>query len=205
MGRLTLVMIFCLEVILPPSFAWGDRPDQEVLNQTLRQMAIDGLIPGIVAQLKLGAKINSRALHGETALEYAIRFGRTGAALKLLELGADPNAADDSGLTPLHRAAGECDSSRVVDALLRAGAKVNARDYYGRTPLMNAAHGNCIRSVAVILLRAKDRIDLDARDDALETAYDFARAGYVPTMLKMIEEYRKTGSKAVLTGLNEMQ
>ena len=49
----------------------------------------------------------------------------------LLEAGADPGARDALDCTPLHYA----ESPRMVDALLKAGADPNARDYLGRTPL----------------------------------------------------------------------
>ncbi|MGK5085597.1 ankyrin repeat domain-containing protein, partial [Bdellovibrionota bacterium FG-1] len=127
--------------------------DQESLNKSLRQEAMGGVIPRIEQLIRRGANINGQAAHGETALEYAIWFGRWGAALKLIELGANPNLADDSGRTPLLRAAGECNASRVVEALLRAGAKVNHYDLYGKTALINAARADCARTVAVMLLR----------------------------------------------------
>ena len=95
-----------------------------------------------IERLTEGANINGKAPHGESALEYAIRFGRYGAALRLIQLGANPNAEDDSGLSPLLRSASDCNGSRVVEALLRAGANVNHHDLYGRTALINAAHAD---------------------------------------------------------------
>ena len=65
-----------------------DTSDQESLNQRLRHEAIVGVIPEIKKLIRMGADINSKAAHGETALEYSIRFGRFGAALKLIHLGA---------------------------------------------------------------------------------------------------------------------
>jgi ankyrin repeat protein len=169
--------------------------DQETLDRSLRQEAIAGVIPRIEELIRAGADINSKAPHGESALEYAIRFGRYKAALRLIQLGADPNSEDDSGLSPLMRAAGECNGSRVADALLRAGADVNHRDAYGRTALMNAAHADCVRSVAVLLLRAKDSIEIDAEDDSLETASDLSRQDLIPQMLDMTRRYQQDGSR----------
>ena len=146
-----------------------------------------------------GANINGKAPHGESALEYAIRFGRYGAALRSIQLGANPNAEDDSGLSPLLRSASDCNGSRVVEALLRAGADVNHHDLYGRTALINAAHADCVRTIAVILLRAKEEVDIDAKDDALETASDLSRDGLVPLMLDMARQYQKNGSEDLLT------
>jgi ankyrin repeat protein len=164
--------------------------NQETLNQELRQAAIVGVIPRIERLIQSGADINAQAPHGETALDYAIRFGRDSAALRLLGLGADPDATDDSGVSPLLRAAGQCNASHVVEALLKAGADVNHRDGCGRTALMNAAQFNCTRSAAVLLLKAKDRIDLDARNDSFETASDLARQDSILQMIELARAYR---------------
>jgi len=47
-----------------------------LLDQSLRQEAIAGIIPWMAQLIQQGANINGKAPHGESALEYAIRFGR---------------------------------------------------------------------------------------------------------------------------------
>ena len=53
----------------------------------------------------------------------------------LLAAGADPNALDNEGYTPLHHAAAHGESRRVVARLLAAGADPLAESNNGRTPL----------------------------------------------------------------------
>jgi ankyrin repeat protein len=174
------------------AYAIGSPWGQEALNKTLRHEVIEGAAVAKIKRLiQLGAGINSKAAYGETPLEYAIRFGRYKAALKLIEWGADPNSENDSGMTPLHWAAREPNASRIVEALLLAGADVNRRDFSGRTPLMFAAQGDCIRTVAVILTRAKDTVDIDAQSDHQETALTLARDGAVLQMLEMARKRQR--------------
>jgi ankyrin repeat protein len=73
---------------------------------------------------------------GSTPLHYAARSGRGEAAALLLSRGANANAANDMGATPLHRAV---EWPVVVDVLLERGVDANARDDRGRTPLHWAA------------------------------------------------------------------
>ena len=52
----------------------------------------------------------------------------------LLEAGADVNAKDWRGLTPLHLAAESNPSPAVLEVLLKAGADPRAIDKDGKTP-----------------------------------------------------------------------
>ena len=76
---------------------------------------------------------------GRTPLAYAAAFGHAAAVRRLLEAGADPNAADSLGVTPLMQAADLAENpltdalaEAVVGVLLDAGADPEVRDRNGR-------------------------------------------------------------------------
>lgn len=74
----------------------------------------------------------------ETPLHRAALFNHSDAVQKLLELGANINAADEHAFTPLHVAAFR-GFEGIVEVLLAHKADVNANDEAGYTPLHYAA------------------------------------------------------------------
>ena len=74
-----------------------------------------------------------------TPLHQAVRQGDVAAVERLLAQGADVNATDEYGRTPLHLA----DDPKIAEMLLAKGASLNAPDNTGNTPLHIAAvYGN---------------------------------------------------------------
>jgi ankyrin repeat protein len=80
----------------------------------------------------------------------------------LLGAGADANARDKAGMTPLMHAAGGNVPVGAIKVMLKAGADVNARDDTGMTPLLHAALGGADEKKVAALLEAG--ADVNARD-----------------------------------------
>jgi hypothetical protein len=88
----------------------------------LRQAAESGNVPAMQDLLAKQPVIDARDASGRTALMLATLHGRTEAVDVLLSAGADPNAADARGTTPLQAALAR-DQPAIAAALRRAGAR----------------------------------------------------------------------------------
>jgi ankyrin repeat protein len=106
----------------------------------------------------------ARKLRNASAIQFAASNGSVETLRLLAKAGADLNAADATGLTPLMAAAfmGHAD---VVDALLKAGAALEARDGDGYTPLIFASNAGKA-TVVQRLLAAGAAANARARDDS---------------------------------------
>lgn len=78
----------------------------------------------------------------------------------LIASGANVNARDDNGNTPLHGASssfrGFTDLPEIIRILLDAGAKVDARNNDGVTPLMRAAYTNAAENAEALIAAGAD-------------------------------------------------
>ena len=88
---------------------------------------------------------------------------RQEAARKLVSKGAEVDAKDDAGMTPLHVAA-SMDNTQGVDLLIdEAGANMNARDNEGRSPMLVALDRNFVKLSEKLLRKGADVHASDAR------------------------------------------
>ena len=106
--------------------------------------------------LEIGMDANVRDNCLATPLHFACSRGNFETALVLLDHGAEPNAQNAGGQTPLHRVSQdpyikEPDDPRVAQLMLEHGADVNARDQDQETPLHLALYKSNTRTVQVLL------------------------------------------------------
>ncbi|KAJ6184150.1 hypothetical protein N7519_005451 [Penicillium mononematosum] len=96
----------------------------------------------------------------------------------LLNVGADPNAKDVHGYTPLHMlfegsSVSEVDRSILLDVLLAdRRVEIDERDYDGCTPLHAAAwrgHLQTALKFAKQVVRMPDKVDINAQDNEGKT------------------------------------
>ncbi|ARF02781.1 SWPV1-207 [Shearwaterpox virus] len=99
----------------------------------------------MVILLELGLNIDLINDLGSTALHVAIEHRSYSITKLLLKKGADPNAEDQYGRTPIYMA---CTNNKLVSILLRYGARVIVIDKYGYTPIdmLNSESKSCTRT-----------------------------------------------------------
>jgi len=96
---------------------------------------------------------------GVTPLHRAVVENEKGVAELLIEKGADVNAKNNSGWTPLHRV----HTKDVAELLIAKGADVNAKNRVGWTPLHTAAKENR-KDVVQALIAKGANVNATAQD-----------------------------------------
>jgi cytohesin len=124
----------------------------------------------------------------DITIHRAVMRGDIKAVKQHLGDGADVNATDEVGFTPLHNAV-TGGHKEIVELLITKGADVNAKNKRGDTPLYLAAWNG--RKVIAELLIAKG-VDVNAIDAAGETPLD---ATYVFNKTETADLLRKHGGK----------
>ena len=126
----------------------------------------------VKAILEFHPDVNLRGAGGKTPLFAAGEYrdkdveGARGECVRLLaEAGADVNARDDEGNTPLH----ETFLEEVEEELLKLGADVNARNNDGETPIFTHVDDSAMA------LFIKHGADLTIRNKKGETVLEAAK------------------------------
>ena len=131
----------------------------------------------------------------------AVRRGNTEILKLLLEGGADPNVADDDGLTLLHFMARRQKYMAVVELLLDYGANPNKADQTGRTPLHYAVIHRAKEVVQVLLDREADSLKPDRNGMTPQSVSDreAAEIAYLATKHLARSLFWRSAMVAILT------
>ena len=187
----------------------GRAPRPTVCNWTKSRFFQFAPWESVLGCLRAGADVHAHGESGETPLHRLVSeasgpsqlpfpgyaeqddypFARVIAAF--VEAGADVNAADRGGSTPLHSAVGRWGNRAATPAaraLLDAGAEVNVRDSRGETLLHRAAGAGWPDNDSLVSLLVEAGADLHATDDGGRTAlHEALRIDNPATAARLIE------------------
>jgi hypothetical protein len=147
--------------------------DRTVLPGLLALMIESGqpiLLDYVREKITRDPSLTQERYAGRTLLHAASAAGSLSMVELFLRLGADPNAGDGGGHTPLYSVGNECvtaGGADVVRALVRAGAKVDARDGAKHCTALHMAARRGNAEVAEALLDCG--ADIESRDSLGDT------------------------------------
>jgi len=135
----------------------------------------------------------------EALLEASVR-GNVEKVQELINKGANINAKDNAGWTPLHHATAH-KHDKTVKTLLQNRANPNAKDDDGWTPLHLASVGGEDKTVKTLL---QNRADIHAKDDEWRTALHNASLNGHGEIVKLLLEHAEKhgGIEKLLNAVN---
>jgi ankyrin repeat protein len=156
--------------------AHGKRVPAWMLPRACRPDVSRNELHRVTVLLDYGASIDDRGRYGLTALHYAVRGGKLPLIQLLLQRGAQVNALDETGLTPLvhlPKTRSKADPIPVMELLAASGANLDARDENQSTLLMYFARQGKAEPVEWLLSHGADRY---VRNKSGKTATEIGRA-----------------------------
>ncbi|MDR0609100.1 MAG: ankyrin repeat domain-containing protein [Planctomycetaceae bacterium] len=109
-------------------------------------------------------------------------------AQRAIDWGANVNAKNDDGQTPLHKAVRWTGSFTMTKILIDKGADINTKDDDGNTPLHIAAKGTGDDALIIVKYLIKKGAKVNAKNDDDETPQDLAYDDEIREVLKEAEE-----------------
>ena len=155
--------------------AHGKKVPDWMLPRACRPDVSTNELHRVTVLLDYGASVDDRGRYGLTALHYAVRGGKLPLFRLLLERGAQVNALDAAGLTPLlhlSKTRSKADPIPVMELLASRGADLNARDEMQATLLMHYARQGNVEPVEWLLAHGADR---NSRNKSGKTAAELGR------------------------------
>ena len=144
------------------------------------------LIAIVAVVLVVGCGLSERALFD------AAKVGNIEAVKRQLAAGANVNAPNTDGVTPLVFAADE-GHKEIVEILIANGADVNTRDKYKGTPLLRAASGGH-KEIAELLIAAGANVSAIS-DGGITPLYIATEPGNPNASTELADLLRKHGVK----------
>jgi ankyrin repeat protein len=130
------------------------------------------------------APVQARDVDGNTPLLNAVNKGDTEEVRRLVDAGAEVDAANDAGVTPLMNAGG-MGNKEAVELLIKKGANVNHRTSGNYTPLMQAA---LVGKAEIVKILLDAGADPTVKDTGGRTAINYAEDQKHDEIVQMIKQ-----------------
>lgn len=173
-------ILFALHFLTFAQFSRSAQTDADALTAAAGR----GDLARVESLLSRGVKIDTPDYLGWTPLYHTMIDGHTKMVQKLLDSGANVNARNRDGATPLFVVAdGRID---LAEMLLAKGANINASNEFGQTPLMWIIQGSRKEDVALWLISKGANVNARTSkgETALHVASEFGRKMVVKALLE---------------------
>jgi uncharacterized protein len=161
--------------------------------------------PSAEVALMNGADPNQRLEFNRTPLMVALANEQWDVARQLIRSGADVNALDDGGNTPLIFAVDRFSSGDVLEQLIGKGANVNIRNHRGWTPLMAAVHRSNRFAVRTLLKHGANARAYNEVEGFSPLLIAADKLNPVPEILLLLMEHGARPSDPGLDGLSILE
>jgi ankyrin repeat protein len=168
----------------------------EFTVETFLQTVYDGDQSLVDLFVRGGINIHVPDELGNSAIVIALKKGYTVIANILLIAGADPNAHDGHGFTPLLLACGKDTKGykEIATKLIRLGADVNARDPLGWTPLLLALSAGTVEVMELLLKHGANPLARTRKgENAMSLAQKYGKMDLINLLFKA-KKYSNLGS-----------
>lgn len=175
-----------------------EKGEKVSIEKEIEMAVLAGEFSKVLTLVKEGGVPNWADSEGWTPLMYCaakrgpmfekIRFSKS-----LVEMGADPNAKNESGAGALAAACSREGTAELVSCLLSLGAEATAVDMFGFTPLHRAAISGDLEVIALLLAAGADPNARSGFGRNEKTAEEVAR------------DYGKKEAEGVLRSMREKE
>lgn len=159
---------------------------------TLMNATMSGDVESVKFFSKAGVDVvNQKNVGGATALHIASRTGNVEIAKILIDSGANINAADNEGWTPLMRAA-MAKSPELVKFLLNSGADASKANSFGETVIIHATASECNECLEQIFSRYNflEHLDTGTLNNQINTAINMADKKNSKELQSIFKDYK---------------
>lgn len=200
-GRLVMKFLTNSARLTDVFMAMNETNDNEVAQMTGWHAAVYfDLLPWSDRLQQSQVDINSQCADGQTALHWAVGYGRLEFLKTLIRKSANPNLSDINGDTPLHKAllGPAVNKEGIVQILINGQARLDIKNMKGMSPLESAIRYGPT-SIAKIMIESQSDVNEEIFEDWTSLRLVFCYG------LEICNVAKEEGLQANSEGWNQLQ